>query len=644
MGGLLLNVSKLSKHFGADIVLDEVSFRLDRKEKVALVGRNGTGKTTLLKIITGDYEPDGGSATLERGVTVGYLSQVSLPDSSRTVLQVATEARAHLVETQARINQLEAQMEQEVTTEDLDEYSLLLEHFNAQGGYSIENDLKVVLKKLGFLESEFDKPVSALSGGERTRLLLAKLLLEEPEILILDEPTNHLDIDAIEWLEGWIRGYGGAVLVVSHDRVFLNNVCQRVLELRHQKIESFPGPFDTYLNLRKEQDARTEVMAERQAAEMAKLDEFVRRFMNSQRTAQARGRLKMLERMEAQRIIPPSGERNLGATLKVKKRAGDLVFEAKKLTMAFENQKLFQDLNWLAQWGDRWGIIGANGSGKSTLMKLILGELEPISGTTRIGANVDLGWFRQDATFLDPELTPLQTINEILGLEHGPARNLLGQFLISGDDSLRPIKTLSGGERVKVALAVITGMSPNVLVLDEPTNHLDIASREALAEVLSTFNGTLVVISHDRWFLDQVTKKTLDIGPEGIVTFDGPVGEYRRWKSTNEARSASSAAPSALLQQELPKLSPRDLSKEIGRLTKEISSQEMLIEKLEAELDQHEKIMSVPDPNADHYAQSMKHAELSGKVNAALEHWTELSEQLESYKAQQGAGDPAQSR
>lgn len=638
---MLLNVNQVRKLFAAEIVLDGVSLRLDRHEKVALVGRNGAGKTTLLKILTGQYQPDGGSVQWSQGASYGYLSQVSLPDSDKSVLEVATEAREHLVKLQERLRELEAKMETGATDDDLEEYSSLQEHFHAEGGYAIENDLKFVLKRLGFEENEWSKPVKALSGGEKTRLALAKLLLEEPDLLILDEPTNHLDLEAIEWLEAWIRGYGGAVLLVSHDRTFLQNVCSRVLEIRDGKMESFPGPFEKYLQLRKEADEQLARDAGRQAAEMAKLDEFVRRFMNSQRTAQARGRLKMLERMESQRLVPKRADKTMKAGFQITKRAGDVVLECKKLSMAFGAQKLFQNLDWTVRWGERWGVIGANGAGKSTLMKVALGDLEAISGEAKLGSNVELGWFRQDANFLDPEMTPLETLHYELGMDQAQARTLLGRFLISGDDALRPIKTLSGGEKGKVALAVITSMHPNVLVLDEPTNHLDIASREALADVLNEYNGTLILVSHDRWLLERVTKQTLDIRLDGTSVYPGNYLEYRQWKAKGIPAPVASKkpVPKSADVKEVPMLSPREMSKEIARMTKEIEKLEDEITQLESDLEAQERLLARPQPTDDLVAMSLKHGEIRSSIEEKMNKWTELGGKVEQYRAMSQNGD-----
>jgi ATP-binding cassette subfamily F protein 3 len=294
---VILSVNNVVKSYGVDIILDGASFRLDAREKVALVGRNGAGKTTLLKLITQQETPDTGSVNVARGVKIGYLRQEAQIDAGQTVLQAAENSRTHQLELQARLEELQALLDAgTATADDIEEYALVHEHFLSEEGYAAENDMKVVLQRMGFTPDEFDKPTEKLSGGERTRLAIAKILLEEPELLILDEPTNHLDLDATEWLEGWIKAYHGAVLLVSHDREFLENTAERVLELREGTVKAYPGPFAKYLELRREEDIRLAEVAKRQEQEIAKLDEFVRRFMNSQRTAQARGRLKIMER------------------------------------------------------------------------------------------------------------------------------------------------------------------------------------------------------------------------------------------------------------------------------------------------------------------------------------------------------------
>ncbi|MBS1706789.1 MAG: ABC-F family ATP-binding cassette domain-containing protein [Armatimonadetes bacterium] len=632
---MLLRIRGLHKEFLGETILQSADLWVDRAEKVALVGNNGTGKSTLIKTVMGLHEPDSGSIQISPGVQIGYLSQDSTLPEHVTVLQAAEDARAQLVETRNRLKALEEQLETHPTDDVLNEYARLHEHFFSEGGYSVETDLKVVLSRMGFDESEYDKPVDKLSGGERTRLILARLLLEEPDLLILDEPTNHLDLEATEWLEGWIRGYHGAVLLISHDRRFLQNTVGRVVELREGSTRSYPGNYDEYVRLRAEDEARQAAIAKKQSEQMAKLDEYVRRFMNSQRTAQARGRLKQLEKLRATSVHAPTHDKGIRTTLKPTKRSGDLVFEVKDLSIQLGDRHLLNQLSWTVRWGERWGVIGQNGAGKSTLLKLLLKELEPTTGTVRQGSNVDLGYFSQDFDILDADLSPMIVVSDTLGIQFPQARDLLGKFLLTGDDATRPIKTLSGGERNKVQLALLTGLQPNVLVLDEPTNHLDMGSREALAEVLREFTGTLILVSHDRWLLEQVTNHTLDVRERESIQFPGGYADYRNRKVAPPSQTKSVASQVAVAVQE-PALSPRELSKEIGRLAKLVDEAELEVAQRERDLETSQTKMADAEPDADHLALATSYQECATALDRALGKWSELAEQLESLRAQQG--------
>ncbi|MCU0316665.1 MAG: ATP-binding cassette domain-containing protein [Fimbriimonadaceae bacterium] len=332
---MLLSVSQVAKNFGIDVVLEDVSFRIDAKEKVALVGRNGTGKTTLLRILTQEEEPDRGFVQWARGAKVGKLRQEHPVNLNNTVLEEAQAGAAHLFQMQERLRALEAILDNNPTQDDLEEYARLHEHFSENEGYSLERDVRVVLQKMGFEEADFCRSTASLSGGEKTRLAIARLLLEEPDLLILDEPTNHLDLQATEWLESWIRQYHGAILLVSHDQRFLESTVQRVLELRNHQVKNYPGDFKTFKKLRAEEEAWQAELAERQAAQIAKLDEFVRRFMNSQRTAQARGRLKLMNRLIEGRVDGPTLDKGMKGGFKAAERSGDVVISCQKLSTGF---------------------------------------------------------------------------------------------------------------------------------------------------------------------------------------------------------------------------------------------------------------------------------------------------------------------
>lgn len=648
---MLLSVSNVTKAFAADHVLTGVTFRIDAREKVALVGRNGTGKTTLLKIVTGQQEPDTGHVGLTKGAKIGYLRQEAPVGVGRTVLEEAQEALKRQLELKGRLEELEIRMQHgSPTDQELEEYALLHEHFVEAQGYSAERDLKVVLQRMGFTEEEFDKPTSKLSGGEKTRLAIARLLLEEPDLLILDEPTNHLDLQATEWLEGWLKGYHGAVLLVSHDRAFLDNTADRVLEMRDGAVKSYPGPFPKYLQLRAEEDARLAEVARRQEQEIAKMDEYVRRFMNSQRTAQARGRLKLMNRLIENKVEAPKNDKQMKGGFGDPKRSGDLVLTAEKLTVGFRDEDggttvLYRDLDWTVRFGERWGVIGENGAGKSTLVKVAMGFLDPLSGRARLGANVTAGYFSQDATDLDLEQSPLDMMVFEMDLKPPEARNLLARFLITGDDVYRPIKTMSGGEKNKLSLARLTHLNPNLLVLDEPTNHLDMASREALADVLKDYKGTLVLVSHDRWLLSQVTDHTLDIKKSGPVQYNGSYTEYRERGSRPQTAPApkKNAAPTTIpplldgkTKPEEPAMSPRELSKEIERMQKLVGQIEDEVSKREQDIkDLEEKLANLP-PTADVFSLSQEHQRLQEALEGSMAAWEEHSARLEALIGMKG--------
>lgn len=629
---MLLNVSGIRKLFAAEIVLENVSFRIESREKVALVGRNGAGKTTLLRILTGQMQPDSGSVNWARGAKVGYLRQEFAVDAGRTVLEEAQSAVAEQLILQERLRALEASMEHSASDEDLEEYARLHERFAEVEGYSLDRSVNAVLTRMGFTEADYHRSTTSLSGGQKTRLALARLLLEEPDLLILDEPTNHLDLQATEWLEGWIRQYHGAVLLVSHDRTFLENTAQRVIELKSGQCKSYPGDFGKFLKLREEEQARLADMAEKQAQEIAKLDEFVRRFMNSQRTAQARGRLKMKERLEATQVRAPQNEKGIKAGFGNVARGGELVVETKSLSVGYPGATLLSGFDWVVRWGERWGIIGENGAGKSTLVKTLLGDVDPIGGTYRLGTGLTIGYFSQDALDLDPDMTPLEHLVWECGMDVGPARDLLGRFLLSGDDVLRPIRTLSGGEKNKLVLASLTTLNPNLLVLDEPTNHLDMDSREALGSILKDYAGTLLLVSHDRWLLGNVTDHLLDVRRSGPRVF---VGSYKEYGSNGPsvAHAQVKAAPTSAA----PSLSQREISKEIGRLVKLIETTEDEVARCEKALAQVEQNLAEPPTGETLLELTAKHSSLQEEIERLMAEWSAQSEELEGLKALQGS-------
>lgn len=639
---MLLNVSNLKKGYGVDEILVGVTFRIERKEKIALVGRNGTGKTTLLRILAGDEEPDGGSVQFAKGIKIGYLKQEAPVDANRTVLEEAEEARKHALELRARLEELEKRIEVESTEEDLEEYAALHEHFMDAEGYSAERDVRTILLRMGFREEELSKPASKLSGGETTRLALARLILEEPDLLILDEPTNHLDLQATEWLEGWLRNYPGAVLLVSHDRAFLENFGDRYLDVREGRVFSYAGPLAKFLQLKEEEKSRLAEVAKRQQQQIDKMDEYVRRFMGSERTAQARGRLKLMNRLIASRAVVEKGAKTMSAGLKTDKRTGDVVIEAKKLTVGYTDatadtpsqpHTLISALTWTVRRGEKWGVIGENGAGKSSLIRTLLGKQDALDGTARLGANVEAGYFAQDAGEFEPGDSPLDVIVDTCRFKPPEARDLLGKYLFSGDDVFRPVRTFSGGEKNKLALAVLTGLNPNLLVLDEPTNHLDMDSREALAEVLKGYNGTLILVSHDRWLLSNVTNRTLDIRHEGVKQFPGSYAEYRRPNPPAPRVQPSTHRPPEVRSFNL---SPRELSKEIQRVAKLVMDLETEVAAAESALAGVEHALASLSASADIFKLTQEHQALKDEVDRKIAAWERESLKLEELKEAQG--------
>lgn len=634
---MLLTVNRITKFFGTEKVLVDASFRLDRRDKAALVGRNGAGKTTLINILTGELTHDGGSIQFAHGMRAGLLKQEQPVEAGLTVLQVAQQGKQQALAVRAQLDALEKQLASG-DTDVLDEYAMLAEHFNSEESYSMENDIRSVLSRMGFAEGDFDKKVDVLSGGQRTRLALARVLLEEPDLMILDEPTNHLDIEATEWLEAWIRSYHGAVLIVSHDSAFLENTVDKVIEVRAGKTYVYDAGFAKYTELRVAEFERQAEVARLQSQQMDKLDEYVRRFMNSQRTAQARGRLKQLEKLQANKVEAPSQEKGMKARFGTTRRSGDIVLEAKNLKVGFGENVCIKTLDWTVGVGDRWGVIGSNGSGKSSLVKVMLGQIKPLAGERRIGSSVDIGYFSQDAVDLDPNKTPLQYMYESIGMLAPEARSLLGRFLFSGDDVMRPIKTFSGGEKNKLVLARLTASKPNLLILDEPTNHLDMDSRAALADVLADYEGTLILVSHDRYLLREVADQIMDIKGGVATQYPGGYADYVAWKRAQSDKQPAKKvkAVAATVEAQEPVLTPRELSKEIARLEK-------LIEKMESDIDAKEQAIAKLEQDLGQPPEGADLLELTGRYSAQrnelegeIAAWEEAHNQLEALKALQG--------
>lgn len=630
---MILRLSGVAKAYSTDIIIEDASFAIGPREKVALVGRNGTGKTTLLRIITGSEESDSGSVWIAPKRRIAYLSQQTPIDEGATVREEAERGVRQALDIKRRYDELTTELESDPANSNLlDEWHLLGEQLHDMEAYAAENSVESVLRRLGFSAEDEGRLTSTLSGGQRTRLALARLLLEEPDLLILDEPTNHLDLAATEWLESWVQRYPGAVLIVSHDRTFLERTAERFLEIRDHRVHVYPGPWAQYRRVRQEDLDRQAMMAEKQADEIAKLDDFVRRFMNSQRTAQARGRQKMMHKLMASRIEGPTSEKGIAGGFESVRRSGDLVIEAQKLEVGYPGNPLFGPMDWTVRFGEKWGVVGENGIGKSTLCRLLSGEMEPLAGRIRVGSNVELGYFSQDAVQLDLDLTPLEFMIWEAGMDAGPARGMLGQFLFHGDDVYKPIRALSGGERNKLQLAWLTVQQPNLLVLDEPTNHLDMDSREALADILRSYPGTLVLISHDRWLLTQLTEQVLTISRDGAAVFPGGFRDLPRGGGSTVLQGQQSAKANT---DSRPQLSPREISKRIGEHEKGLAAAENAVARAEENVRRLESKLASPG-DEDVVALCEEHESAQHSLELAMNLWTKADEELIELRRMQG--------
>ncbi len=637
----LLVVSQVQKSFGADTILDGVSFRLEWGSKLGLVGRNGCGKTTLLRILTGQMEADRGSVACSPSVRTGYLRQEQMVEHGWTVYQEAEDAFAPVLQMEARLRELEKTMsaEHHLLDDVMAEYGALRDRFEAMGGFDNLRDIRQVLKRMGFGDEDIDKPTSRLSGGEKTRLALAKLLLSAPDVLLLDEPTNHLDLGATEWLEGFLREFGGAVLVVSHDRTFLNRVVTSTAELDRAKLTVYTGNFDAFWKQRAERRLRQAEQFEREQKEIVRLDEFFEKWKNTpSKRSQAVMRKRWADRIRANATERPTGgSASMQAKVAPHIRSGNEVIIVERLTKRFGDRTLFADLSLLVNRGSRIGVVGPNGCGKSTLARILLG-LEPgTSGEARFGANVTVGYFAQEASTLDLDATAIENMMDVAEMTPGEARNHLGKFLLTGDDVFRQVRALSGGEKNKLALAQLAYARPNLLILDEPTNHLDLDSREALGEMLLAYPGTLVLVSHDRYLLDQVTTSTLAFSGGTAKLVDVPYSKYREGGGTSAPRptvtprnGSGGQTANALTQG----MNSHQLSKERRKACADVKKLEESVSLNEDWVKRIEEALGSPMPGDDAVALAQDYVRAQGELEAAMIAWEQAVAHAEGVGAQ----------
>ena len=555
---MILACQKITKAFGGDTVLNDINFLINEGEKAALIGINGAGKTTLLKIITGEYEADSGEVVLQKGASMGYLSQVIDVTSHRTIYEEMLDAKKEIINMEQKIHALEqdiSRLSGEELEKTMENYSRLTDRFEKANGYAWKSEIVGVLKGLGFTESEFDTPIHTLSGGQKTRVALSRILLTQPDIILLDEPTNHLDMEAIRWLETFLSNYRGAVLIVSHDRYFMDRVVSKVIEIEGGNSQTFLGNYSQYAEKKKAQrDAQMKLYLNQQQ-EIKHQEEVItklRSFNREKYIRRAESREKMLDKIE--RVEKPVVlNSRMRISLEPEVISGNDVLTIENLSKSFENKPLFRNLNLSIQRGEVVGLLGANGTGKTTLLKIINRHLRPDSGKIHYGAKVSIGYYDQEQHVLNDEKTIFDEISDAYPkLTNTRIRNVLAAFLFTGDRVFQKIGTLSGGEKGRVSLAKLMLSNANFLILDEPTNHLDIQSREILEDAINDYEGTVFYVSHDRYFINQTATRILDLSPEGIVNYKGNYTYYLEQKEAGNIAADSESVADIKVAEETP--------------------------------------------------------------------------------------------
>lgn len=544
----MISVDGLTVDFGDRILFKDISFQINEKDRIALMGKNGAGKSTLLKILAGARKPTRGSVTIPKDIVVAYLPQHLMTEDGRTVFEEASQAFAHLFEMEKRIESLNRQLT-ERTDYDSPEYYKLIEEVAAlsEKFYSIdlthfEADVEKTLKGLGFQRSDFNRPTSDFSGGWRMRIELAKMLLKNPDVLLLDEPTNHLDIDSIQWLEEFLITNGKAVILISHDRTFVDNITTRTIEVTMGRIYDYKVNYSQYLILRQERRIQQQKAYDEQQKMIAETKEFIERFKGTySKTLQVQSRVRMLDKLE---LVEVDEEDTSALRLKFppSPRSGSYPVIVQELSKHYGSYEVFNNATFTIERGEKVAFVGRNGEGKSTLVKCIMGEIADYTGTLTLGHNVRIGYFAQNqASLLDEELTVFQTIDDVTPLElKSNTKNLLGAFMFSGDDIDKKVKVLSGGERTRLAMIKLLLQPVNLLILDEPTNHLDLKTKDILKNALLDFDGTLIVVSHDRDFLNGLVKKVYEFGNKKVTEHLEDINGFLRKKKMENLKEIES--------------------------------------------------------------------------------------------------------
>ncbi len=624
---MIVAVEQICKEYSAQPVLENIDLQVKRGQKIGLVGANGSGKTTLLRIVAGELEADSGRVMLAKGCKIGYQSQKLVFAHGSTVLEEGLSVFANLAAMEQQLRQLEEQLSEgdELV---LNQYAQLSHEFEELGGYSYPARTRGILRGLGFSEAEFAQLVDSLSGGQQSRLALAKLLLSDPDLLLLDEPTNHLDIAAINWLEGYLKGFRGGLLMVSHDRRFLENLADTIGELENTRLVVYPGNYRFFL---KERKLRREKLLKNYLAQqeyIKRTEDFIARNIEGQNTKQAQSRRRDLEKL-VRLETPPAQIPRASFKFDQRRPSGRHVLQCHNLAKSFAGKNIFHNASFQLERGDRTGLIGPNGCGKTTLLELICGLQQPDRGSVSFGHYVELAYYSQMRGDLEGKNSAAEEIWSVRpAWTRGEVQNFLARFLFRGEDAFKLVKFMSGGEASRLALAKLLLSRANFLILDEPTNHLDLDSREVLEDALNQFPGTILIVSHDRWFLNAVTNITLEMNSEGIERFQG---SYDYWLAKKEARELEAIPPVPPVKPEsketvAAKLSPNEIYRRQQRLA------QLEAEVAKAEDRQTQLSLELTDPQVGHEKLHQLSIELQQVQNLLAQHyreWESLADELE---------------
>lgn len=649
---ILLQVQQVARYFGADTLFENVSLDVSDNSRIALVGRNGVGKSTLLKMIIGNESPDAGQITKKKGLTIGYLAQNTGLESDKTIYAEMLSVFERLQIMEKNLHEMEAKIadpgadhSSSAYSQLLNQYDQLLHDFEEQNGYGYEAEVRSVLHGFHFEQEDYDRKISSLSGGQKTRLALAKLLLEQRDLLILDEPTNHLDIDTLTWLEGYVQNYKGALLIVSHDRYFLDRIVNEVYEISHHHSSYYKGNYSAYIDQKAERLRQDWKNYEKQQAEISKLEDFVNKnLVRASTTKRAQSRRKQLEKME--RLERPEGdEKGPHFKFTADSQSGNIVLTVKDAAIGYDGRIISSPINIDLRKNQVMAIVGPNGIGKSTLLKSVLGQIPFVKGSSEFGTNVKVGYYDQEQHNLHGKKTVLNELwDDHPTTPEKDIRSILGSFLFIGDDVSKVVHNLSGGEKARLLLTKLAMKHDNFLILDEPTNHLDIDSKEVLENAVMDFNGTVLFVSHDRYFINKVATCVLEIAPQGSTLYLGDYDYYLEKKAEQEEIAAAKSTAETPIENSPKEVSTgkvnyqqgKERQKQERRLKRSVEEFEQLVEKLDAQKNDLENQMSSPENYNDLEKMGELQAklqEISKKLAEAEENWEQASMELEEFLA-----------